>query len=228
MRIIDKNYDYYDYLQDNEDTLVFDRRGSVVDIRDRIFHSINGMLNSWYEEGSIFLLLQCGATYWLFLAEGRCITENGGKKSAVIYDLHLITTWKDYDRPYRLLSFEFITLERLWEYSIYDKEFKGREYIRTLNIEKVKAAAPKLKDAVTHKQYKCQERYDKDGYPLLKLSGIPNLVGPEEMYNAIDEYFSLMKAAAESTVAKGTTNEDKIKNHGFDVKASFRGGKKPR
>ena len=228
MRIIDKNYDYYDYLQDNEDTLVFDRRGSVVDIRDHILHSISRMLDSWYEEGSIFLLLQCGATYWLFLAEGKDIKREGPKDIATDYDLHLITTWKDYDRPYRLLSFEFITLERLWEYSIYDKEFKGRKYIRTLNIEKVKAAAPKLKDTITHKQYKCQERYDKDGYPLLKLSGIPNLVGPEEMYNAIDEYFSLMKAAAESTVAKGTTNEDKIKNHGFDVKASFRGGKKPR
>ena len=36
MRIIDKNTDYYDYLQDSEDTLVFDRRGSYLLTKDRL------------------------------------------------------------------------------------------------------------------------------------------------------------------------------------------------
>ena len=92
--------------------------------------------------------------------------------------------------------------------------------------------AQTLKDAIIHREYKnlgalkgyeYREDLSDFGYPILKASGFPNLINPTEMYNAIDEYFSLKKAAAEFTEAKGTTNNDKIKNHGFDIKTSFRG-----
>ena len=63
-------------------------------------------------------------------------------------------------------------------------------------------------------------------YPILKACGISNLIEPDVMYHAIDEYFSLMKQTSETTVAQGTTNEDKIVNHGFDKKTSFRGKNK--
>ena len=59
--------------------------------------------------------------------------------------------------------------------------------------------------------------------PLLKACGIANLIDADTMYYAIDEYFSLMKTASETTTAEGTTNKDKIVNHGFDTKTSFRG-----
>ena len=54
-------------------------------------------------------------------------------------------------------------------------------------------------------------------------TGIATIVLPEDIYNAFDEYFSLEKTASESTIAEGTTNKDKIINHGFDTKTSFRG-----
>jgi hypothetical protein len=42
------------------------------------------------------------------------------------------------------------------------------------------------------------------------------------IFYAIEEHFSMEKTASETTEAKGTTDEDKIAMHGFDVKKSFR------
>ena len=36
MRIIDKNTDYYDYLQNSDDPIVFDRRGSYLLTKDHL------------------------------------------------------------------------------------------------------------------------------------------------------------------------------------------------
>jgi hypothetical protein len=46
-----------------------------------------------------------------------------------------------------------------------------------------------------------------------------------EVYQAFDEYFSLEKTASEKIEADGTTDKDRILNHGFDDKVSFRKGK---
>ena len=41
MRIIDKLRDYYDYLQDPTDTLVFDRRNSYVVTKEDILNTLD-------------------------------------------------------------------------------------------------------------------------------------------------------------------------------------------
>lgn len=58
--------------------------------------------------------------------------------------------------------------------------------------------------------------------PILKACGIAELVDPVSVFCAIEEHFSMEKAASETTEAKGITNEDKVIMHGFDVKTSFR------
>lgn len=225
MRIIDKNNDYYDYLNDNEDTLVFDRRGSRELTRREIIYIINLVMDSYYKEPNIFMVLQCGATYWLLFAEGIDIRKDEFylKETAHDYRLSVLCTWKDYDHPIKLLSLQTIMFNEMWKYNLYKIEHHKQKIIRTLLWEEIVKATPKLQEAVIHKEYRVYDDFSTKGYLLLKATGIPNLIGPEVMYNAIDEYFSLMKTAAESTVAEGTTNNDKIKNHGFDTKTSFRG-----
>ena len=232
MRIIDKISDFYDYLQYREDDLVFDRRGSYILQKEHILISVDKALNAWHGDPDVFFLLQCGATYWLLLVRGLNVEGERRDKHAKDYTIRVVDTWKNYNREIDLLRLQAIYFNLAYQYNYYDSEFKGRRYIRTLNEDKVVQVAPKLRDAIIHKDYevffdyKTIKRYDYEGNgkPLiLKACGIPKIIAPEDMYNAIDEYFSLMKTAAESTVAEGTTNNDKIKNHGFDTKTSFRG-----
>lgn len=227
MRIIDKQNDYYDYLQDNGDSLVFDRRGSRALVKEEIMDTINRVLDSYSHVPHVFLLLQCGASYWLLFVEGTGIKKRTGftgpAETVSGYNIWILSKWKEYNQPLKLLSLQAISFNQSWKYKFYDVKYNGRKVIRTLMEDRLAESSPELREAVIHKDYKVYQDFSKKGYLLLKSSGIPNVIGPEEIYNAIDEYFSLEKTAAESTVAKGTTNNDKIKNHGFDTKVSFRG-----
>jgi hypothetical protein len=226
MRIIDKQTDYYDYLQDNGDDLVFDRRGSRSLSKQEIKDDIIMMLESYAHIPHIFLVFQCGATYWLLSVEGRIGEPNWRKNywdRVEDYDIELLSTWKDYNHPLELLTLKAIEFNESWKYDFYDKKWRRRKLERTLSKERLREISSTLRDAVINRDYKVYRNHSTKHFLLLKSSGIPNVIGPEEIYNAIDEYFSLKKTAAESTVAEGTTNNDKIKNHGFDVKTSFRG-----
>ena len=66
MRIIDKQRDFYDYLQDPTDKLVFDRRGSFL-LTKEIFCERISTIRYYWQSKYRFVLLQCGATFWLFL-----------------------------------------------------------------------------------------------------------------------------------------------------------------
>ena len=66
MRIIDKNKDFYDYFQDYDSDIVFDRRGSHI--------LTNEELNLWiresrYKPNDKYLLLQIGYTNWLIIVK---------------------------------------------------------------------------------------------------------------------------------------------------------------
>lgn len=228
MRIIDKQNDYYDYLQDNEDTLVFDRRGSRALYKAEIKDIITRVLDSYYYNvPHVFLLLQCGASYWLLFVEGTDIKDGigycGPAKVVNDYNIWILSKWKEYNQPLKLLSLQAIMFNQFWKYKIYDVDYRRQRVVRTLVKDRLIKSSHEFQEAVIHKDYVVYQDFSKYGYPLLKGSGIPNAIGPEEIYHAIDEYFSLEKTAAESTTAKGTTNNDKIKNHGFDTKTSFRG-----
>ena len=221
MRIIDRQTDYYDYLQDNGDDLVFDRRDSRDLTKKDIKETISIMLESYVHVPHIFLVLQCGATYWLLSVEGTVGKVDWERVED--YDIEVLSTWKDYSHPLELLSLKAIDFNESWKYEFYNKRWRRRKLERTLSKERLREISSTLRDAVINRDYKVYRQYSTKGFLLLRSSGIPNVIGPEEIYNAIDEHFSLKKTAAESTVAEGTTNNDKIKNHGFDTKTSFRG-----
>lgn len=225
MRIIDKNHDFYDYLQDPTDTLVFDRRESFTLTKENISSAFR-----WNTDRSKyrFTLLQCGVTFWLFLVKNVNINYQLDVK-----DVELLYTWKNYNKPRTLISFDAIDIRGIYSY----KDYKIRDYDYNKLKENVKVLVEKI-DRNEYDVYKYLSRdteyvYDKKskkGYttktltvPILKASGFASKLNPEDVFYAIEEYFSLEKTAAERTEAIGTTNIDKITTHGFDVKTSFRG-----
>lgn len=59
--------------------------------------------------------------------------------------------------------------------------------------------------------------------PILAPSGMAGLIDPMEIYLSFEEYFSTEKSKLERTESTGLTDIDRIINHGFDIKSSFRG-----
>ena len=55
--------------------------------------------------------------------------------------------------------------------------------------------------------------------PLLRDTGIPALIPPFEIYKNLEMYISSLKTEKTVDIA---TNDEKIINHGFDMKSSFR------
>ena len=59
--------------------------------------------------------------------------------------------------------------------------------------------------------------------PLFKACGIADYIDPLDMFLTFEEYFSLEKSSIEKTESVGLTDIEKVGNHGFDTKTSFRG-----
>lgn len=232
MRIIDKNQDYYDYLQDRDDTLVFDRRGSFLLTKEIFCDKIR---NTWRRDSKYrFILLQCGATFWLFLVHITKYGEYPDADKPLDYEVECITSWKNYNVPRGLLKLSLITFNQDWKYDILWDKWNNVSPHYDYDPEKIKNKADVLRQAIDNSDIEVIKNLSKftqyNGnikseltIPILKACGIANQISAEDMYHAIDEHFSLEKTASESTVAEGTTNKDKIINHGFDTKTSFRG-----
>ena len=97
MRIIDKNRDFYDYFQDYDSDIVFDRRGSRILTNDEL--NVWNYYNRYNNFENKYLLLQIGYTNWLILAKptntdkdtyGYFIVNN--------FSLELVEMWKDYNK----------------------------------------------------------------------------------------------------------------------------------
>lgn len=227
MRIIDKNYDFYDYLQNPSDPLVFDRRGSFMLTKEIVCRAVYATTHNKKHGKYNHLLLQCGATFWLFLLTVthyapraiNCYDEPDN------YDLRLITTWKNYDKPRALLKLTLVDYDApylLWRYkddtTIFDESRIDPEVIQQL-FDIYKCTKTRCNLSVWKGHYN-EKEYT---YPILKSCGIADTVDPLDIFCAVEEYFSLEKTAAERTEPLGATNDDKIVMHGFDTKTSFRG-----
>lgn len=211
MRIIDKNNDFYDYLQDSTDTLVFDRRGSYELTKDQICGTLD-MVRYYRASKYRFLLLQCGATYWLILLT---ITAKDSYR-ATSYNLELLAKWKNHNKKRQLIQLDLITFSNM--YLLRPKDYSAKEF----DYNKIKSFVDIMKQDIDLNNYTCEYTIA-NKKPLLKSTGFPTIVDPTDVFYAIEEHFSMLKTESERTEAIGSTNNDKIIMHGFDTKTSFRG-----
>ena len=223
MRIIDKQHDFYDYLQDPTDSIVFDRRGSFLLTKELFCEGIQYQRyfgNSKYR----FVLLQCGVEYWLFLIT---ITAKDWDDKPVDYDMNLLQNWKNYDGTNELIKLSVVSFDiSMWDFMF-----------RDIDLEKAKARANDLKEEVNHGNYRVEYNLgchvkitnykgsfikEMQEIPILKACGLSGLIHPVSIFCAIEEHFSMEKTALETTEARGVTDKDKVVMHGFDVRSSFR------
>lgn len=227
MRIIDKHHDFYDYLQDPTDNLVFDRRKSFM-LTKEIF--CRG-LRRYDSPEFIFVLLQAGVTYWIFLVDPVVNKDYYYSVSDMIvdYDLELLCSWKNYNKPPKLIH--------ITTFDPYLCRFSTDFYRGNCSVDKIRAIAHKIMYTIDHddvkygrtisehtvyKDHKSSFISETFNIPILAPCGMGNYIDPASMFYAIEEYFSIKKSESEKTVAEGTTELDKISSHGFDVKTSFR------
>lgn len=201
MRIIDKNRDFYDYFQDYDSDIVFDRRGSHI--------LTNEELNVWvlwsrYKADDKYFLLQIGYTNWLILAKPTKINQDGyGGYTVEDFSLELIEMWKDYNKS---VDFKFgeIKTHYIMEY-ITSKKFNHKIAL----IDDIKLGNFEYKNNFTEKS------------PIiLNKTKIPSILNPQDVYMAIDEWLSHKK---DDIVHDSMIDKEKIISHGFDTKSSFRG-----
>lgn len=226
MRIIDKNHDFYDYLQDPNDTLVFDRRNSFLLTKEEFLESISvGYARAFHDV--IFLLLQCGGTFWLFGIE---VIEIDDCKNVKDYNIELFSRWTNYNKPNKLLDLNIIT-PNIWGVMRETRNRKHKYFKEVLSrVDVLKSMIDQnefrvVKNLNSHTKFtRIKEGFvkEKQTIPLLKGCILSSLIDPVEIFSAIEEYFSIEKTMSERTSPIGETNNDKIIMHGFDIKTSFR------
>lgn len=226
MRIIDKQRDFYDYLQDSTDTLVFDRRNSFLLTKEIVCNSLQNV-RYYQKSGYRFLLLQCGAYYWLILV---IIIEKDGEGKPISYKLELLKTWQNYNKDIALLKLDVVSFRSLYlirgmwgqEFDYDDIKESADDLAEEINQGNVRIECS-LNNYIKSTDYKATYKKETLELPLLKASGLGDIIEPMTIFCAIEEYFSMKKTASETTEAKGATNNDKIVMHGFDTRTSFRG-----
>lgn len=211
MRIIDKNSDFYDYFQNiyYDNSLTFDRTSSFLLTKEMMCD------NLWIttEKDKGYLLLQICNTFWLFLLE---VTERNTYNRPTNYTIKLLTTWKNYNKERKLIKLDIISF---WFFS--KKDIYNKKVINTL-IQKINTNDYKIKKNLNKHITYYGNKEVKKYIPLLKACGIAKCVNPLDIYLSFEEYFSLEKTASERRDAIGTTDIDRLENHGFDKKISFR------
>lgn len=223
LRIIDKNTDFYDYIQNiyRDDSVTFDRTDSFLLTKEMFCDCLGSVGNryrysSWNDiEGDYYALLQVGNAFWLFYIE---VTEWGGtyKDKPKAYTIDLLATWKNYDKERKLVSFDIVS----FGYSVNKLYYKYRDNGVTRKASTRKAVNNFI-NAINTNDYKVDDSlnkkviYNGDGtkiekhIPILKACGIASCVDPMEIYLSLDEYFSLEKQATERTTSIGITDKEK-------------------
>lgn len=197
MRIIDKNKDYYDYLQCYNDDIVYDRRNSH-------FITLDDLKNIWITDlDEHFLLLQIGYSNWLIKIIPTRYDNINGWNYINDYDIELAEYWKDYNHCNKL-TFGVI----------------NKHYDITYILSKKFNRFAKLTDDVKHGNYEFRKLFtEKHENILFSKSKIPSIIKADDLYNAFDEYFSHLK---DDVNYDNMTDKEKIESHGFDKKTSFR------
>ncbi len=234
MRILDKNTDFYDYLQNvyRDYSTTFDRTDSFVLTKEIMCEHLQTRRLWWLKQfdGYNFVLLQVCHTSWLFLVN---VTEMNEYGKPLDYTAELLTTWKNYNKGRELIRLDVIDFPSYASFGIppwYKDTENSRDF--KFNVQKGIDSITKAVDTSDYRVISSVNRHTvfygggkkvEKHIPLLKASGFSGNIEALDIYLAFDEYFSLEKTASERIYSKGITDKEKIENHGFDIKTSFRG-----
>lgn len=228
MRIIDKNKDFYDYLQDQTDNIVFDRRDSFLLTKELFCEKLR--TSCYYNRShSCLVLLQVCHSFWLFLID---IMKFDEYDKPLEYKVEFIYNWKDYQTQRVLIALNTISFGLTYSSrgrNLYDKEYilsHIDDLTKAINYNDYHVDRDMTKYTQIRSGKNFNNIYTEKHIPLLKACGLAEYIDPLTIFLSFEEYWSLEKSSRERTDALGTTNTDKIEMHGFDKKTSFRGKNK--
>lgn len=234
MRIIDKNTDFYDYLQNiyYDKSVTFDRTDSFVLTKEEVCNALYSTEQyGRNEENGRLVLLQVCNTFWIFLVEITSRDKNSNKPEA--YTVELLHKWKNYNKERKLLGLDLIDFGYR-EYHLMNDYILKENRGWVFNREKTKKNVDRFimflnngdfrvrKSFNNHTIYRGDDVTVEKHIPLLKASGLASEIDPLDIFTSLEEYFSLEKQSKERTESIDITDKEKAENHGFDSKASFR------
>lgn len=224
MKIIDSKTDYYDFYQNvyRDDSLTFDRRDSFnVSKKDFASHFQIGRIR-WGStktkqeiKRNKYILLQVCNTFWLIKL---IITDFDDYDWCTDYNLELMGSWKDYSKPPELIKLSEIYRISHFYYTENDNK-KIIDAVKNGEYEILRGFNRHINSRFNKQELIQEEKH----IPILKDIGVSKLIDASDIYLAIEEYFSLAKTKNERTESIGLTDVEKIENHGFNKKTSFRG-----
>lgn len=205
MRIIDKNSDFYDYFQNiyYDNSLIFDRRNSFLLTKEMVCKYLS--YYHWWHSDRCLLLQVCN-TFWLFSVD---VLKKDAYDNILDYKLELLTTWKNYNKKRKLIQFCIIEIN------------KNNDLISAINNNNYHIQYD-MTHYIFYQSYKGNYKRHEKNIPILKACGIANIINPLDIYLSFEEFFSLEKSSSERRDPIGITDIDKVENHGFDKKKSFR------
>lgn len=204
MQILDKNKDFYDFYQNIyiDKTYTFDRRKSVY------FHKEDWNEIFYHDERDyIYYVLQVGYSRYLYKITYLGVST-GWIRRLDNYKVELVKYWKNYDN---LVDFDFGIVEELRNY--------GR---KNYHPSYEKQSIDSLYNTELKKAYWYSSRLKDKSYPILCESGIASCTDSHQLYMDIEEWLSAQKERELRTESKDITDKQKIVNHGFDTRESFR------
>lgn len=215
MFIIDKNKDYYDYLSHIygvDKKVTFDRRGSVVleDTSQLLLtlfdgRDIDGVVKKkkifWDRDYKLYFILETGSVQYLFSVDNVEETKSDDIHFSVRItkvDVDLVHVFKEnknfFGSP---LSLRKVRVEQSYAW-------KERKY-RTIITDFKSTVKPSDKEIKL---------------PIFSNTKIPAIIPAMDIWQNISTYISSLKT--EKDVDIPLTDKDKLINHGFDTKTSFR------
>jgi len=200
MYILDKNTDYYDYfshIYGEDKSITFDRRGSAI-IKDEMLVDLLDVERRTYRKAEQFIILEVGDKQYL------------------------IRMW---DFVLREIEFCFVKEFVSCKMEVVHKgegknkfgvpiSIRGAEIPYTLYWGKNKT--------VNYASYTVSERRLRIDLPILAGTSLTALIAPEEIWRELSNYISSLKNDKDIVEAPDI---EKVVNHGFDKKVSFRGTK---
>jgi hypothetical protein len=209
MYIIDKNKDYYDYLKGTygiDKTIVYDRRGSIVLSNQYI---IDYLRKEYHRLESIeHFILEIGDKQYLFSAklyykkEGFLYVSTNG-----VFNLEKIFNDNKhyFEKEITIVS---CNLENFhYSYNFMYKGYKVKEF----NYSSLSWAD------VLINENRLEQKIDN---PILSNTCIPHFIPAKDIWISLMNYIS--SKYNDKTIDIKNSDVDKIVNHGFDKKTSFR------
>ena len=228
MRILSKVKDYYDYLQDWSDDIVFVRKQlySFDSWRDIFCHfPVEYFYNLKNKnESRQILALRVGFKIYFFRAKiyydyDRLIRYNGRSwvpnDSSTKFEIEYIGSRLDYEYSNIEEPLKWQKLDRVC--SINKKREFVEEDVLSINLNNIKIIDWRYDKYAAFAPVKIKPEY----YIPYLSNTVSSYIPAEEVYRNIDDFLRSSKND-KNWESKGITDIEKIINHGFDKKSSFR------